>query len=134
MKYDFGRGTYLAANYTYYKIKTEGTDTRGIEQHIGKFMTNIRLSRHFNFFADCSIFSGHQRWGLKDTRGDHAGYGVVNATLIGRKFLKRHEELELRGSVYNLFDEDYTMPHGQQLPNDLPMPGINFLVEIRCKL
>ena len=97
-------------------------------------MTNIRLSRYFNFYADGFISSGQERWRLEDTRDDQPAYGVVNATLIAKKFLKRYEELELRGSVYNLLDEDYTSPHGPQLPNDLPMPGINFLVEIRGKL
>jgi len=68
-----------------------------------------------------------------DTRDDPAGCGLVNATLIAKKFWKRYEELELRGSVYNLFDKDWIMPQTPLLPNDLPMPGINFLVEVRGK-
>jgi len=133
MKYDFGRGTYLAAIYTYFNHQEEGTETRTTQRHIGKFMTNIRLSRYFNFYADGQIYSGIERRVLDDTRDDHPGYGVVNATLIAKRFLKRYEELEFRGSVYNLFDEDYTMPSGPSLPNELPMPGINFLVEMRYK-
>jgi len=75
--------------------------------------------------------SGRRRWLAGDTRDDPAGFGLVNATLIAKRFLKRYEGLELRGSVYNLFDKDYIMPQTPLLPNDLPMPGINFLVEIR---
>ena len=67
-----------------------------------------------------------------DTRDDPAGFGLVNATLIAKKLLKRYDEIELRGSVYNLFDKDWRMPQSTVLPNDLPMPGIHFLVEIRC--
>ena len=36
-----------------------------------------------------------------------SGYGIVNVTLIAKKFLKGYEGLELRGSVYNLFNKDY---------------------------
>jgi hypothetical protein len=132
MKYDLGRGTYLAGNYNYSNWKT-GAFVNA-QTHEGKLMTNIRLSRYFNFYADCRFMSGRRRWLAGDTRDDPAGFGLVNATLIAKKFLKRYEELELRGSVYNLFDKDWIMPQGPQLPNDLPMPGINFLVEVRCKL
>jgi iron complex outermembrane receptor protein len=62
------------------------------------------------------------------------GYSIVNATLIAKKILKGYEGLELRASVYNLFDEDYTSPAGKnELPHDIPRPGQNFLFEISYK-
>jgi len=56
-----------------------------------------------------------------------------NATLIARKFLRGFEGLELRGSVYNLFDKEYTVSWSEFIPYGLSQPGINFLVEVRYK-
>ena len=62
------------------------------------------------------------------------GMALVNATLIAKKFLKGYEGLEIRGSVYNLFDKDYTTPNGKgELPNDTPRPGRNFMIEVKYK-
>ena len=69
-----------------------------------------------------------------DERDDMSGYGIVNTTLIAKKFLKGYENLELRGSIYNPFDKDYTSPTGKgELPNDMPRPGRNFMVEVKYK-
>ena len=65
-------------------------------------------------------------------RDDPDGFGIVNLTVIAKDFIKGFEGLELRGSVYNLFDEDYAFPTSQNtLPDDLPMPGINYYAEVR---
>ena len=72
-----------------------------------------------------------KRTGPGDTREDPPSITLVNATLIARKLLKTYEGLELRGSVYNLFDKDWAIPSLPEIPNDLPMPGINFLVEAK---
>ena len=60
-------------------------------------------------------------------------YAIVNATLIAKKFLENHEGLELRGSVYNLFDKNYTSPTDPSLPHDIPRPGRNFIIELKYK-
>jgi iron complex outermembrane receptor protein len=125
-KYDFGRGAWLAGHYNYHNYDT------GTTIHQGTIMTNIRLSRYLNFYADCHFIEGKKRWVPGDVRDDPPGYAIVNATLIAKKFLKGYEGLELRGSVYNLLDKDYTMPHfGPEVPNDWPMPGRNFLIEMK---
>jgi outer membrane receptor protein involved in Fe transport len=93
-------------------------------------MANIRLSRYLNFFTNCHFEDGFPRQ-VGDPRDDISGYAIVDATLIARKFLKGYEGLELRGSAYNLFDKDYKHPQEPRLPNDLPMPGINYLLEIK---
>ncbi|MFH1953416.1 MAG: hypothetical protein ABIL06_17585 [Pseudomonadota bacterium] len=65
----------------------------------------------------------------RDAPGD---YVIANATLIARNFLKELKGLEVRGSVYNFFNKDYTPPTAAgELPDDMPMPGINFFVELR---
>ena len=69
---------------------------------------------------------------MGDSRDDMAGYAVVNTTLIAKKFLKGYENLEVRGSIYNLFDKDYTCPEAI-LPNDMPQPERNFFVEVKYK-
>jgi outer membrane receptor protein involved in Fe transport len=135
VKYDFGRGTYLSGTYSYQGIGTLDAPTGKAQswaspRHMGDIMANVRLSRYFNFNADCYFAEGFERQ-YGDSRDDMSGYAIVNATLIAKKFLKGYEGLELRGSVYNLFDKDYTSPQDPRLPNDLPMPGINFLLEIK---
>jgi outer membrane receptor protein involved in Fe transport len=91
-----------------------------------------------NFNADCFFWDGGERSDPEDTRDDPSGHALVFATLIARKFVKGHEDLELRASVYNLLDKDYTSPMAPRtagfpprLPNDLPMPGINYLLELK---
>jgi iron complex outermembrane receptor protein len=127
-KYDFGRGTYLGGNYTYINQKT------GLEEkyYIGKIMANIRLSKYLNFYADGRFLHGLDGRAPDDPRDEWSGYEIINATLIAKKFLKGFEKLELRGSVYNLFDHDWESLQGPDVP-DLPMPGINYLLEIKYK-
>jgi iron complex outermembrane receptor protein len=127
MKYDFGRGTYLAGNYQYASWKTEYAAPR----HMGNFMANIRLSRYLNLYTDCNFFDGMSRTAPGDTRDDPSGGGVVNTTLIAKKFLKGYEGLELRGSIYNMLDKDLPMFTGPEIPNDIPMPRRNYLFEIK---
>jgi iron complex outermembrane receptor protein len=135
-KYDVGRGTYLAMNYTYRRIMSPHTIRRidwPTPRHLGNVMANIRLSKYLNFYASCHIEDGFRR-DRGDPRDDMSGYAIVNTTLIAKKFLKGYEGLELRGSIYNLFDKDYTSPYYPTLlPGDLPRPGRNFLVEVKYK-
>jgi outer membrane receptor protein involved in Fe transport len=81
--------------------------------------------------VDCFFWDGGERSDPEDTRDDPSGHALVFATLIARKFVKGHEDLELRASVYNLLDKEYTSPTNDRLPNDLPMPGINYLLELK---
>jgi iron complex outermembrane receptor protein len=133
-RYDLGRGSYLALNYTYQRWMSPHTKERNwwAPKHLGNVMANIRLSKYLNFFAACHIEDGFRR-DRGDTRDDMSGFAVVNTTLIAQKFLKEYEGLELRGSVYNLFDKDYTNPEVPALPNDMPQPGRNFIVEVKYK-
>ena len=60
-------------------------------------------------------------------------YMIVNTKLTMRKFIPGLDGLELGLSVFNRFDENYAEPVDQigGLPNDYPLPGRNFLVEMR---
>jgi iron complex outermembrane receptor protein len=111
-----------------------------IPRHVGNIMANIRLSKYLNFYASCHIEDGFRRDRLTlfgrwnwERRDDISGYGIVNTTLIAKKFLKGYEGLEIKGSIYNLFDKDYVSPQAYLLPEDMPRPGRSFLVEMKYK-
>jgi iron complex outermembrane receptor protein len=132
MRYDLGRGSYLALNYTN-QLSLKRMFQWFVPRHTGNIMANIRLSRYLNLYTSCHIEDGFRRQ-RDDNRDDMSGYAIFNATLIAQKFLKGYEGLELRASAYNLFDKDYTSPAGNgELPEDIPRPGRNFLVEAKYK-
>jgi len=89
------------------------------------------LNKYLNLNAYLLYRGGWVR-NPNDTRDDPGDYMIANATLIAKNFLRELKGLEVRGSVYNLFNKDYTSPTGPgELPGDLPMPGINFMLELR---
>jgi len=133
-KYDFGKGTYISGYYEYISVKSGP----GYSSYLAQLMANVRLSRYLNFNADCNYWDGINRLNPEDQRDDPSSLTLVNATLIAKKFLKGYEGVELRASVYNLFDKDWSsdMPDvtddgSPRIPNDLPIPGINYLLEIK---
>jgi iron complex outermembrane receptor protein len=130
VKYDFGKGTYLAANYTYQDVKNRNTDERYLfaPEHKGNVLANVRLSKYFNLYTNL-YFQGKYARPEGDDREDLSGFGIVNVTLIARNFFKG---LEVRGSVYNLLDTSYDYVQTQDtLPGDFPQPERNFMVELR---
>ena len=136
MKYDFGRGTYLSMNYTYQNFEGFDPDLPFMgawwePKQLGTLAANIRLNRYLNLNAYL-LYRGDWTRLPDDTRDDPEDYALVNATLIARNFLKELKGLEVRGSVHNLFNKEYTSPTAPgELPDDLPMPGINFFLELR---
>jgi len=138
MKYDLGRGTYLGMNYTHLSVKgaasSSGQETTPFfwePARLGTLKANVRLNRYLNLNTYLLYRGGWTRT-EDDTRDDPGDYVTVNATLIAKNFLKELKGLEVRGSVLNLFNKQYTDPSSPgTLPDDLPMPGINFFVELR---
>ncbi len=133
MKYDFGRGTYVEANYTQLTADYENEDVVAymVPQRYGTLTGNIRLNRYLNFNAQF-LYRGNWSRANNDPREDPGDYVIANTTLIAKNFLEQLKGLEVRGSVYNLFNKHYTSPTGPgQLPGDMPMPGINFMLELR---
>ncbi len=133
-KYDFGKGTYISGYYEYLSVKSGPS----FSNYLAQLMANVRLSRYLNFNADCNHWDSTNRANPEDPRDDPSSLTLVNATLIAKKFLKGYEGLELRGSVYNLFDKDWSRdvpdmtPSGlPAIPNDWPIPGINYLLEMK---
>ena len=126
--YDFGKGTYISGYYEYLSVKSGPL----FSYYQAYVMANVRLSRYLNIHVDCTHVDGLNRES-GDPRDDPSSLTLVSATLIARKFLKGYEGLELRGSVYNLFDKDWSQPVSEGIPNDWPIPGRNFLLEVRYK-
>ncbi len=125
-KYDFGKGTYISGYYHYLSKESLFVPPR----QNASLMVNVRLSRYLNFNSDCNYWDGMGRVS-GDPRDDPSSITLANATLIAKKFLKGFEGLELRGSVYNLFDKNWSMPTSIEIPYDWPMPGINYLFDLR---
>jgi outer membrane receptor protein involved in Fe transport len=142
MKYDFGRGTYLSMNYTY--TNDLNVNYTSVDKHVsypkpklwmspkqlGTFTANIRLNKYLNLNAYL-LYRGDWNRSESDLRDDPGDYAIVNATLIARNFLKGLKGLEARAVVKNLFNKEYTSPTDEWQPDDLPMPGINFFLELR---
>ncbi len=64
-----------------------------------------------------------------DTRRDIPSHVLVNLTLIGKNFM---DNLEIRGSIFNLFDKGYKDPVPKDtVPTDYPQPERSFMVEVR---
>jgi outer membrane receptor protein involved in Fe transport len=64
-----------------------------------------------------------------DSRQDADGYTLVNASFIVLDFFKT---MELRASLYNIFDETYAYPAPTlTLANDYPAPGRSVFLELR---
>ena len=133
MKYDFGRGTYIGMNYTHLNIDIRDPDVLPWfePERLGTLTANVRLNRYLNLNAYLLYRGGWTR-AEGDPRDDPGDYVLVNTALIAKNFLKELKGLEVRGGVYNLFNKEYTSPTAPgQLPDDLPMPGINFMLELR---
>ena len=133
MKYDFGRGTYLDMNYTHVNVDLRDPDQVAWwePERIGTLTANVRLNRYLNLNAYLLYRGGWSR-AEGDPRDDPGDYVTVNAALIAKNFLKELKGLEVRGGVYNLFNKEYTSPTAPgELPDDMPMPGINFMLELR---
>jgi len=133
MKYDFGRGTFISMNYTQMNIDLHDPEQNpwGEPERLGTLSANIRLNRYLNLNAYLLYRGGWSRE-KGDAREDPGDYAIVNATLIAKSFVKELKGLEVRGSVLNLFNKDYTSPTSLGwLQDDLPMPGINFFLELR---
>ncbi|MCP4350618.1 MAG: TonB-dependent receptor [Desulfobacterales bacterium] len=92
---------------------------------------NFGLSKYFNTNLNVS-WIGERKRAEGDVRGEKlSSETLVDLTLIAKGFYKN---FEIRGSVYNLFDETYKDPWPSMvIPNDIPGYERMFLVEARYK-
>ncbi|OQX04251.1 MAG: hypothetical protein BWK80_53965 [Desulfobacteraceae bacterium IS3] len=130
------KGSYIQANYTYVrtKNKNDGSALPDIPSYTGYIAANAELSRQFNFNMGLYIKGDMLRY-TGDPRGELSGYAISNATIIAKHLAPKIDGLELRGSVYNIFDKQYLDPSplGRNIPGDYPMPGRSFVIEAKYK-
>ncbi|MBI5187575.1 MAG: TonB-dependent receptor [Nitrospirae bacterium] len=120
--------SYAFANYTYQESQYKDTNEKipDVAKHKGNIGLNIGLSKFISINANTLLIGPRGRTS-GDSRGDLKGQSVTNLTVIGKDFYKG---LEIRGSAYNIFNENYTDPSPKgTVPGDFPRAGINFIVE-----
>jgi len=120
-------GTNISGYYEYISVKSGPFYT----SYRAQLMANVRLSRYLNFYADCNHWDGLNRVS-GDPRDDPASLTLANATFIAKKLLKIMKDLNC--GVYILFDMDWPWPTAQQIPNDWPIPGTNYLFDLHIDI
>ncbi len=117
-------------NYTYQYPVDKETDSRlpDVPSHKGNIGFNAFLYKHLNINANLFLSDERPR-AEGDGRGPLPGYGLVDLTVILENI---YHGFELRGSVYNLFDKDYSDPApANTVENDLPREGRSYFAELR---
>jgi len=136
-KLHLNEGSYVAGNYTYIRASDNQAtipQTVDIAKHRANIMLNWQVSDHYNLHSDV-IMKGSSPRSKVDNRGALGGYGIVNMTLIAKSLIPSLPGVELRGSVYNVFNKSYASPASAgTILNDYAMPKVNALMELRMKL
>ncbi len=129
-KADFGNDNYVFANYTFQD--SEDTRNRNRLPDVPVHTANIGINTGFWKYANANLttlISGPRPREDGDTRRDIPAQALVNLTLIGRNFV---DNLEIRGSVFNLFDKSYDDPAPKDtVSTDYPQQGRSFMIELR---
>jgi iron complex outermembrane receptor protein len=134
---DFDNDNYGYFNYSYQNPRDGDTDERlpDVPSHRANAGINLAPWKYLNANVNVS-WTGKRPRAEGDTRDDLSSLTLVDLTLIAKKF---YQTLEIRGSVYNLFNEDYRDPSPYNpgnpvtipVPNDYPTNGRMFLIEAR---
>jgi iron complex outermembrane receptor protein len=121
---------YAYANYTFQKAEETSNRNRlpDVPIHKANFGINVAFCKYVN--ANLHTFmTGSRPREDGDTRADLPFHTTSNLTLIGKNFMNN---LEIRGSVFNLFGQGYDDPSGTDgAPTDRPQPRREFMVELR---
>jgi iron complex outermembrane receptor protein len=129
LKYELGKGSYLAMNYTYqdHENRDTGDPIPNLPRHKGDVMLNIAFSDHYNLNTDLLFQSDFG----ENTNGEiQSSFAILNATFIARELINGYKGLELRGSVYNLMNNKYDLITSG-LPSSMEMEGITCMAELR---
>ena len=127
--YDLGDDYYGYVNYSYQDARDgdTGKTKADVPSHRANAGINLAPSNYLNANVNIS-WTGERPRADGDTRDDLSSDTLVDLTLIAKNF---HKALEIRGSAYNLFNEDYRDPSPSQVPNDYPTNERMFLLEAR---
>lgn len=136
---NFDKASYGYLNYTYQnpRDRVSGDKLPDVAGHKGNIGFNLSLGGYVNANVNL-LMVGKRPRDIDDPREDLDGYEVVDLTLIGKNFYKN---LEIRGSVYNLFNERYADPEKYTDPvqrssldlleGDFPREKRMFIIEAR---
>lgn len=131
LHFDFGHDNYGHLNYSYQHPVDDNTGQRlpDVPAHRANAEINYAPWKYLNTNVSVS-WVGKRYRDDRDTRDDLPAETLVDLTLIAKNF---YRTLQIRGSVYNLFDENYLdpNPYPGQVPNDYPANKRMFMVEAR---
>jgi iron complex outermembrane receptor protein len=135
-RYDLGRGSYLAANYTYQHSYDKGTNARvgKVPMHYAHLAANFRLNRQINWHSSINWQSApniRKEDKADGYKGFGESYAIVNTGLTIKDICPSMENIEFRAFVYNLFDKKYFTDYSGEIPYGVPAPGRQFMVELK---
>lgn len=127
----FSKNHYAYVNCSYQDTEDENGETLPEVAHWkANAGYNIGITKYLNANVN-TLWVGERPRAETDTRDDLDSNILFDLSLIGKEF---YNSLEIRGSVYNVFDEDYRDPSEDlRVPNDYPANARTFLAEIRYK-
>lgn len=126
---------YWKLSYAYQEPKDSDTKKRlpDVPSQRATASLNYGLSKYLNSHIDV-LWTGPRPRTSGDTRGKMPSYTTVDLALIAKNIYKN---LEIRGSVHNLFDKKYKDPDtsgaARLIPNDFPREGISALMSVSYK-
>lgn len=126
-------GSTITANYTYQHPVNEVTDERlaDVPLHRANTSFNYFFSRHVSFYAGLH-YKGKTARAVNDVRSDVDEYVTVDVALLTQGLWLK--DLELKTSIYNLFDKTYYDPAPNVMLSDYPKAGQNVMLEAVYKL
>jgi iron complex outermembrane receptor protein len=131
LKAEWGNEMYGFINYSYADPRDDETDNKlpDVAEHRVNVGINVEPWKYLNGNVTVS-WIGERTRADEDIRDDLSPSTLVDVTLIGKNFYK---SLEIRGSVHNLFDENYRdpSPFPGPVPNDHPTNERILMVEFR---
>ncbi len=126
-------GSSFSLNYTYQYPINEETDERAadVPLHKANASFNYRHSQYLNAYAGL-LYRGSLSRVAEDTRREVSDLITLDIAMTLQGYI---ENLVIKGSVYNLFDEDYVdaSPAGV-MESDYPKAGRNFMLEMSYML
>ncbi|MCB2184638.1 MAG: TonB-dependent receptor [Desulfobulbaceae bacterium] len=131
LHFDLGSNTYGFLNYCYQHPRDgyTGEHLPDVASHKINALLNVAPWKYLNANVSLS-WIGERSRAAGDAREDLSPSTLIDLSLIVKEFYKT---LEIRGTVYNLFDETYLdpSPYPVQVANDYPTNERMFLVEAR---
>ncbi len=130
---DIDAGSYLAAHYTWQKSESAQSHEViwSVPRQKGTIMANYRITPWLNLYADLHFQAGFKRQ-EGDPREPVDDFAVLNLCLLATELWPDAPGPEFRLAVYNLLDKDYRYPTAKDtIPDDHPMPGRQFMAELR---